>query len=241
MKIETLLCPQRSSSQGYSFSNNHVWIWELDYKGGWAPKNWCFWTALLEKTPESPLNNKEIQPVHPKGNQSWIFVGRTDAKAETPILWPPELTHRKRPWCWEILRARGEGSYRGWDVWMPSLTQWTWVWTNSRRKWRTGKPGMLKSMGLQRVGYNIATEQQYELDFYNFNKCTFQVQTSQLRVNTLKTISIRLGQGYYPLHSHPRTSYQTARCIPFSTEMTQTWQSYICISCLSFSYPQKSQ
>ena len=159
----------------------------------------------------------------------------------TLATWCKELTHRKRPWCWEILRARGEGSYRGWDVWMPSLTQWTWVWTNSRRKWRTGKPGMLQSMGLQRVGYNIATEQQYELDFYNFNKCTFQVQTSQLRVNTLKTISIRLGQGYYPLHSHPRTSYQTARCIPFSTEMTQTWQSYICISCLSFSYPQKSQ
>ena len=81
---------------------------------------------------------------------------------------------------------------------MPSLTQWTWVWTNSRRKWRTGKPGMLQSMGLKRVGHDLATEQQYELDFYNFNKCTFQIQTNQLRVNTLKTISIRPGQGYYP-------------------------------------------
>ena len=73
-------------SQSYGFSSSHVWMWELDYKGGWAPKNWCFWTALLEKTPESPLNNKEIQPVHPKGNQAWIFFGRTNAEAS--IFWP---------------------------------------------------------------------------------------------------------------------------------------------------------
>ena len=71
------------SSQGYGFSSSHVWIWELDYKESWAP-NWCFWTMVLEKTLESPLDSKEIQPVHPKGNQSWIFNGRTDAKAETP-------------------------------------------------------------------------------------------------------------------------------------------------------------
>ena len=78
------------SSQSYGFSNSHVWMWELDYKESWAPKNWCFWTVLLEKTFESPLDCKEIQPVHPKGNQSWIFIGRTDAEAETPILWPPD-------------------------------------------------------------------------------------------------------------------------------------------------------
>ena len=78
------------SSQSYGFSNGHVWMWELDYKESWAPKNWCFWTVLLEKTLESPLNCKEIQPVHPKGNQSWILIGRTDAEAETPILWPPD-------------------------------------------------------------------------------------------------------------------------------------------------------
>ena len=72
----------------YGFSSSHVWMWELDYKGSWVPKNWCFWTVVLEKPLESPLDCKEIQPVHPKGNQSWIFIGRTDAEAETPILWP---------------------------------------------------------------------------------------------------------------------------------------------------------
>ena len=78
------------SSQGYDFSSSHVWMWELDYKESWAQKNWCFWTAVLEKTLESPLDCKEIQPVHPKGYQSWVFIGGTDAEAETPILWPPD-------------------------------------------------------------------------------------------------------------------------------------------------------
>ena len=76
-----------SSSQGYGFSSGHVWMWELDYKESWVPKNWCFWTVVLEKTLESPLDSKEIQPVHSKGSQSWVFTGRTDA--ETPVLWPP--------------------------------------------------------------------------------------------------------------------------------------------------------
>ena len=79
------------SSQGYSFSSSHVWMWELDCEEGWAPKNWCFSTVVLEKTLESPLNSKETQPVYRKGNQSWIFIGRTDAKAETPILWPLDV------------------------------------------------------------------------------------------------------------------------------------------------------
>ena len=77
------------SSQSYGFSSSRVWIWELDYKESWVPKNWCFWTEVLKKTLEGPLDCKEIQPVNPKGNQSWIFIGRTDAEAETPILWPP--------------------------------------------------------------------------------------------------------------------------------------------------------
>ena len=79
-----------ATSQGYVFSSCHVWMWELDYKESWAPKNWCFWTAVLEKTLESPLDHKEIQQVHPKGNQSWVFIGRTDVEAETPVLWPPD-------------------------------------------------------------------------------------------------------------------------------------------------------
>ena len=78
------------SSQNYSFSSSRVWMWELDYKESYSPKNWCFWTVVLEKTLESPLDCKEIQPVHPKWNQSWVFIGRTDAEAETLILWPPD-------------------------------------------------------------------------------------------------------------------------------------------------------
>ena len=78
------------SSHYYGFSSDHVWMWELDYKESWAPKNWCFWPVVLAKTLESPLDCKEIQPVHPKCDQSWVFIGRTDAKAETPILWPPD-------------------------------------------------------------------------------------------------------------------------------------------------------
>ena len=79
------------STQGYSFPSSHVWMWELDYKESWAPKNWCIWTLVLKKTLESPLDCKEIQPVHPKGDQSWISTGRTDAEAKTPILWPPHV------------------------------------------------------------------------------------------------------------------------------------------------------
>ena len=79
------------SSQSYGFSSSHVWMWELDYKESWALKHWCFWTVVLEKTLESPLDCKEIQSVHPKGYQSWIFIGRTDVEAETPILWLPDM------------------------------------------------------------------------------------------------------------------------------------------------------
>ena len=79
------------SSQSYGFPSSHVWMWELDSKESWVLKNWCFWTVVLEKTLESPMDCEEIQPVHPKGNQSWIFIGRTDVEAETPILWPPDV------------------------------------------------------------------------------------------------------------------------------------------------------
>ena len=146
--------------QSHGFSSSHVWMWELDYKDSWAPKNWYFWTVVLEKTLESPLDCKEIQPVHPKGNQPWIFIGRTDAEAESPILWPPDGKNwfaRKRPWCWERLKA-GKGDDRGWDGWMASLTRWIWVWVSSRSWWWTGKPDMLQSTGLHRVGYDWATK-----------------------------------------------------------------------------------
>ena len=128
-------------------------MWELDCEESWVPKNWCFWTVVLEKTLVSPLNCKEIQPVHPKGDQSWVFIGRTDAKTETPVLWPP---HAKswligKDWCWEGLGAGGERDDRGWDGWKASLTRWTWVWVNSGR-WRwTARPVVLQFMGSQRV------------------------------------------------------------------------------------------
>ena len=89
------------------FSNSHVWMWELDYKESWVPKNWCFWTVVLEKTLESPLDCKEIQPVHPKGNKSWMFIGRTDVEGETPIFWPPIA---KNQLIWEDPDA---GNYEG--------------------------------------------------------------------------------------------------------------------------------
>ena len=119
-------------------------MWESDYKESWVLKNWCFWTVVLEKTLEGSLDCKEIQPVHPKGNQSWIFIGRTDAKVETPIICHlmRRLTHLKRPWCWERLEAGGEGDDRGWDGWMASPTWWTSVWASSGRWWRTGKPAV---------------------------------------------------------------------------------------------------
>ena len=113
------------SSKSYGFFSSHVWMRELDYKESWASKNWCFWTVVLDKTLETPFDCKEIKPVHPKGNQSWVFIGTTDAEAEIPntlATWCKEMTHWKRPW-W--LKA-GEGDDRGWDGWMASPIRWTW-------------------------------------------------------------------------------------------------------------------
>ena len=114
--------------QSYGFSSSHIWMWELDNKKGWAPKNWCFWTVVLEKTLESPLDCKEIQPVNPKGDQPWIFIGRTDAKAEAPILWPPDL----KSWLigkdpdagkdWRLeKKGMTENEMVGWHHWLNGL------------------------------------------------------------------------------------------------------------------------
>ena len=153
------------SSQGYGFSCGHVWIWELDCEESWVPKNWCFWTVVLEKTPESSLDCKEIQPVHSEGDQSWVFFGRHDAKAETPVVWPPHVNSwlLGKDWCWERLWAGGEGDDRGWDGWMASPTRWMWVWVNSGSWWWTGRPGVLRFMGSQRIGHNWATELNWSL------------------------------------------------------------------------------
>ena len=128
------------SSQSYGFSSSHVWMSELDHKEGWMLKNWRFWTMVLEKTLESPLDCKEIQPVDCKGNQSWIFIGRTDV--ELKLQYFVHLVQRTdslgKIWCWERLKAGGEWEDRGWDGWMASPTRWTWVWANSGSWWWTG-------------------------------------------------------------------------------------------------------
>ena len=136
-------------------------MWELDSKESWALKNWCFWTVMLENTLESPLDCKESQTVHPKGNRSWIFIERTNVEAETPILWPPDGKSwliGKDPDAGKDLRQKKKGMTEDEMVWMASLTRWTWVWASSRNWWRTGKPGMLQSMGSKRIRYNWATE-----------------------------------------------------------------------------------
>ena len=168
-KAETLLCNKGLSSQGYGFSSGHVWMWELDSEESWVLKNWCFWTVVLEKTPASPLECKEIQPVLSEGGQPWVFFGGNDAKAEAPVLWPPHV----KSWLigkycfWEGLGAGGKGDNRGWDGWMASPTWWTWVWVNSGSWWWTGRPGMLRFMGLQRVGHHWGTELNWtELVYY---------------------------------------------------------------------------
>ena len=131
---------------------------ELDHKEGWMPKNWCFWTVMLEKTPESPLDCKEIQPVNPKGNWSWIFIGRTEAEAETPILWPPDAKNwligkdpddAGKDWKQEE-KGMTEDEMVGWHHWLNGHE----FWVSSGSWWWTGKPGVLQSMGSQRVRHN---------------------------------------------------------------------------------------
>ena len=142
-------------------------MWDLDHKESWGLKNWCFWTVVLEKILESPLDCKKIQSVHPKGNQSWIFIGKTDAEAETPILWPPDAKSWliwKDPDDWKDWRQEKKGTTEDEMVgWHHSLNGRVWV--NSRSWWRTRRPGMLHSMGSQRVGHDWATELNWtELD-----------------------------------------------------------------------------
>ena len=134
-------------------------MWELDYKESWAPKNWCFWTVVLEKTLESPLDCKEIQPVHPKGDQSWCSLEGQMLKLKLQSFghvmqkaYSPEKTLMLEKI--EDGRRRGQQRMR----WMASPTQWIWVWVNCGSWWWTGSPGMLQSMGLQRVRHDWVTE-----------------------------------------------------------------------------------
>ena len=141
-------------TKSYGFSSSHVWMWDLDHKESWALKNWCFWTVVLEKTLKSPLDCKEIQQVHPKGDQSWVFIGRTDVEAETPILWPPDAKNWliwKDPDAGKDWRQEEKGTMEneivGWHHWLSGHGTWWW----------TGKSGVLQSMALQSVGRDWMT------------------------------------------------------------------------------------
>ena len=148
------------SSKGYGFYSSHVWMWEMDYKESWALKNWCFvmlcWRRLLRVPWTARRSNpsilKEISPgCALEGLMLKLklqYFGHLMQKADS----------LKRPWCWDRLRARGEGDSRGWDGWMASLIQWTWVWMDSGSWWWTGRPGVLQFMGLQRVRHDWVTE-----------------------------------------------------------------------------------
>ena len=153
---------------GTSGSSWFMYCWSLAWgilsitKESWAPKNWCFWTVVLEKTLESLLDCKEIQLIHPKGDKSWVFIGRTDVKAENPILWPPDA----KSWLIgkDLDAAKDWGQEKkettGWDGWLASPTQWTWVCVDSRSWWWTGRPGVLRFTGSQGVRHDLVTEQQ---------------------------------------------------------------------------------
>ena len=148
------------SSQSYGFSSSHVWMWELDHKESWAPKNWCFRTVVMEKTLGSPLDCKEIQPVYPKGNQSWIFIRKTDTEAETPVL---GHLMRRVDSLEKTLMLGGIGSRRkrGWPRmrWLDGITDWMDVSLGELgRWWCTGKPGVLQFMGSQWVRHDWATQ-----------------------------------------------------------------------------------
>ena len=133
LKSRHLSADKGPYSQGYGLPSGHILWWELDHKEGGALKNWCLWTVVLEKTLESTLDSKEIKPVNLKGDQPWIFTGRTDAEAQYfgHLIQLP--THWKSPWCWERLRAEGKEGIRGWDGWIASLMQWTWTLANFGR------------------------------------------------------------------------------------------------------------
>ena len=157
-------------------------MWELDYKESRVPKNWCFWTMVLVKTLESPLDCKEIQLVHPKGDQSWVFFGRTDVEVESPILWPP---HAK---SWLIWKDPDAGKDWGREKKgmtkdeRASLTWWTWVWVDSRSWWWAGRPGVLWFMWSQRVGHDWVTELNWTK--WDFASLTWSVVPRKFKVNS---------------------------------------------------------
>ena len=153
LKSRDITLPTKVSCQSYGFSRSHAWMWELDYKENWALKNdafelWC-WRRLLRVPWTARRSNQSIlKEISPEYSLEGLML---NWNSNTLATWFEELTHWRRPWCWERLKAGGERGDRGWDGWVASLTQWTWVWVSSGSWWWTGRPGVLQSMGSQRV------------------------------------------------------------------------------------------
>ena len=183
------------SSQGYGFSSSHVWMWQLDYKESWAAKNWCFWTVVLEKTLESPLDCKESKPVHPKGNQSWIFIGRTDVAAETLIFWSPDMKSwliGKDPDAGEDWRQeekeKTEDEMVGWHHWLDRHgLSMLWELVMDR------EPVVMQSMGLQRVRHNWAIE-------LNWTELIYPLQ--KIIESIIMRISLNIRSSLTFIHKH---------------------------------------
>ena len=148
------------SSEGYGFLSSHVWMWELDYKQSWVPKNWCFWTSVLEKTLRVPWtarrsNQSILKDISPECSLEGLML-KLKLQYFGHLMWRADSF--EKTWCWERLKAEGKGDDRGWDGWMASQTWWTWVWVNCGSWWWTGRPGVLWFMGSQRVGHDWVTE-----------------------------------------------------------------------------------
>ena len=163
-------------------------MWELDCEESWVPKNWCFWTVVLEKTLESPLycrrsNQSILKEISPGCSLEGLISWNSNALATSC----EELTHWRRLWCWEGLGAEGEGDNRGWDGWMASPTRWTWVWVNSGSWWWTGRPGVLLFLELQSVGHDWVTELNWRRKKLNplFHSYTFTALLNQVSVGSM--------------------------------------------------------
>ena len=172
-------------SQSFGFSRSYVWMWELDHEAGWVLKNWCFWIVVPEKILESPLDCKEVKPVNPKAGPPWVFIGRTDAEAETPKLWLPDVKSwliGKNPDAGKDGGQEEKGDDRRWNGWMASPTQWTCVWANSGRYERQGSLVCCHSWGVKE------SETTYQLNNNNWRH-----HPGQIPITSLLGVALNLG------------------------------------------------